>query len=222
LCPDLPSERSEQGGLATNQAEIRQFNAVIAGVGGQGNILASEIFAAAAVKAGYKVRVGETFGAAQRGGPVASYVRLGSSVFSPIVSPRSVHLIVGFEPVEALRNASKFMAPKGVVVLNTRPIIPTSVSMGKDRYPSTHEIVKAMEKLGASKVVAFDATEMAEKLGNPIIMNMVMLGALAGTGILPFDAEVIRETMKERIPGALLEINLRAFDAGFDAVREKS
>jgi len=174
------------------------------------------------VKAGYKVRVGETFGAAQRGGPVASYVRLGSSVFSPIVSPRSVHLIVGFEPVEALRNASKFMAPKGVVVLNTRPIIPTSVSMGKDRYPSTHEIVKAMEKLGASKVVAFDATEMAEKLGNPIIMNMVMLGALAGTGILPFDAEVIRETMKERIPGALLEINLRAFDAGFDAVREKS
>jgi indolepyruvate ferredoxin oxidoreductase beta subunit len=143
-------------------------------------------------------------------------------VYSPIVSPRSVHLVAGFEPVEALRNASKFLAPRGVVVLNTRPIIPTSVSMGKDRYPSIEEIVRTIERLGASKVVAFDATEIAERLGNPIVMNMVMLGALAGTGMLPFDAEVIRETMKERIPGALLEINLKAFDAGFNAVQEKS
>jgi len=216
----IQSDLTIGGGLEMAQkSDIKELNIVIAGVGGQGNILASEIFAAAAVKAGYKVRVGETFGAAQRGGPVASYVRIGGDVYGPIVDPGSVSLIVGFEPMEALRNAFRFLAPGGIVIMNTRPMIPLSVSMGKDRYPTIEEIKDSIKKLGAKRVIAFDATKKAEELGYVITMNIVMLGALAGSGILPFSPDVVRDIVKERFSGSIQELNLKAFEVGFDAAR---
>jgi indolepyruvate ferredoxin oxidoreductase beta subunit len=207
---------------ATPAKPIKEFNLIICGVGGQGNLLASEIVATAAVKAGYKSRVGETFGAAQRGGPVASYIRIGSDIYGPIVNPGSVSLIVAFEPMEALRNALRFLEPGGMVVMNSRPIIPLAVSMGKDKYPSVDEIVQMIKKTGAKDVVAFDAVAIAEKMGNPIVMNVVMVGALAGSGLLPFSADLIREAIRERIPSALLELNMKAFDEGYRASAKKS
>jgi indolepyruvate ferredoxin oxidoreductase beta subunit len=193
---------------------IKEFNAVIAGVGGQGNLLASEILATAAVKAGHRVRVGETFGAAQRGGPVASYIRVGSEVYSPILDPGRADLVVGFEPAEGLRNAVSFMRSGGAVVLNSKPIIPTSVSMGIDKYPSIEEIVEALRRMKAETIIVFDATAEAERIGNVIVMNIVMLGAMAGSGVLPFSAETLKEVIKERLTGPLLDMNLKAFDAG--------
>jgi len=201
---------------------IKEFNVVICGVGGQGNLLASEIVATAAVKAGYKSRIGETFGAAQRGGPVASYIRIGSNIYAPIVSPGTVSLIVAFEPMEALRNTARFLEPGGMVVMNSRPIIPLAVSMGKDKYLSLDEITQLIKKAGAKDVVSFDAMAIAEKVGNPITMNIVMVGALAGSGLLPFPVDLLREAVRERIPAALLDINMKAFEEGYRASAKKS
>jgi indolepyruvate ferredoxin oxidoreductase beta subunit len=193
---------------------VKEFNIVIAGIGGQGNLLISEIVATAAVRAGQKVRVGETFGAAQRGGPVASYIRIGSEVYSPILSPRTADLIVGLEPLEALRNAVRFLRQGGTVILNTRPIIPTEVSMGINRYPPIQEILDALKRVGAGRVISFDATAEAEKLGMALVMNVIMLGAVAGSGVLPFPTEILREVIAERLAGPLLDLNIRAFETG--------
>lgn len=200
----------------SEKTDIKEFNAVIAGVGGQGNLLASEILATAAMKAGYKIRVGETFGASQRGGSVASYIRVGSEVYSPILDPGRADLIVGLEPAEGLRNALRFMRSGGTVVLNSKPIIPTSVSMGVYKYPSIEEILETLRKMKAKTIVVFDATSEAEKIGNVLVMNIVMLGAIAGSGVLPFSIDTLKEVILERLTGPLLNMNLKAFDAGLN------
>lgn len=201
---------------------INEFNLIIFGVGGQGNLLASEIVATASVKAGYKTRVGETFGMAQRGGPVASYIRIGSNIYAPIVSPGTVSLILAFEPMEALRNAARFLEPGGTVVMNNRPIIPHVVSMGKSRYLSTDEIVHMIKMVGARDVKAFNAMDIAQKGGNPLTMNIVMVGALAGLGLLPFPIDLLRDALKERLPASLLDMNKKAFDEGLKVLAKRA
>ncbi len=202
-------------------AEIKEFNLVIAGIGGQGNLLASEIIATAAVREGLRVRVGETFGAAQRGGPVASYIRIGSEVYSPILEPGRADLIIGLEAVETLRNALRFLRPGGTVVMNIRPIVPLEVSMGTEKYPSPQEVLDALRRIGAERIIHFDATSEAERLGMALVMNIIMVGAAAGSGLLPIPAEAIREVITERLAGPLLELNLKAFEAGFNKSRSQ-
>ncbi|MBS7638804.1 indolepyruvate oxidoreductase subunit beta [Candidatus Bathyarchaeota archaeon] len=204
-----------------SMAQLKEFNLVIAGIGGQGNLLASEIIASAAVREGHRVRVGETFGAAQRGGPVASYIRIGSEVYSPILDPGRADLIVGLEAVETLRNAFRFLRPGGAVVMNTRPIVPVEVSMGLQKYPSLQEIIEALRRIGAEKIIHFDATSEAERLGMALVMNMIMVGAAAGSGLLPISTEAIRQVITERLAGPLLELNLKAFELGLEKSRSQ-
>ncbi len=204
-----------------SMAQVKEFNLIIAGIGGQGNLLASEIIASAAVREGHRVRVGETFGAAQRGGPVASYIRIGSEVYSPIIDPGRADLIVGLEAVETLRNAFRFLRPGGAVVMNTRPIVPVEVSMGLQKYPSPQEIIEALRRIGAEKIIHFDATSEAERLGMALVMNMIMVGAAAGSGLLPISTEAIRQVITERLAGPLLELNLKAFELGLEKSRSQ-
>jgi indolepyruvate ferredoxin oxidoreductase beta subunit len=199
--------------------KIPELNLIIAGVGGQGSIRASHIVAIAAIQEGLHARVGETFGAAMRGGAVASHVRVGKEVFAPLVAEDGAEIVLAFEPLEGLRNAVKFLAKGGLLLTNTRPWLPVDVNVGRAEYPSLDAIKGAVEKLGG-EVVTIDATSLAQQAGNVLTMNVVMLGALAGTGKLPISVETLKEVVKENAPPKTIESNLRAFELGFKAVRK--
>lgn len=167
----------------------------------------------AAVKAGYKARVSDVYGIAQRGGPVLSHVRIGKEIYGSMVEDHKADVIVGLEPMEALRATSRFLKPGGTVILSTRPIYPVEVNTGKASYPKIESIL-AVIGIASRKIVTLDATKIAEEVGISIAANIVVLGVLVGLGILPFSEAVLREAIKENIPRAL-EQNLKAFDAGF-------
>jgi len=190
-----------------------EINIVISGVGGQGNVKAAQILGAAAIKAGYRVRISDVYGIAQRGGPVVSHIRIGEEIYGFLVEENKADIVLGFEPMETLRAVAKFLRVGGLVIVNTRPIYPVEVNIGKAAYPNIGEILSTISKVAGS-VITLDATEVAKESGIPIASNIVMLGVLAGSGALPFEAELLRDAIKENIP-RFLEENLRAFDAGF-------
>jgi len=185
---------------------------VISGVGGQGNVKGAQILGAAAVKAGLHVRVSDVFGIAQRGGPVLSHIRIGD-VNGTMVDMHSADAVVGLEPMEALRAASSFLKPGGTVIMSTRPIYPVEVNTGKADYPPLPAILDAI-RVAAGRVITLDATEVASCAGIPMAANVVMLGVLAGTGMLPFATDYIKAAIREMIPRSVEE-NIRAFEEGF-------
>ncbi|MGB9834934.1 MAG: indolepyruvate oxidoreductase subunit beta [bacterium] len=189
-----------------------QLNLIVAGVGGQGSVLASHIIAEAAIDQGFKVRVGETFGAAMRGGAVASHVRIGD-VSSPLIKMHQAQAILALEPLEGLRVGLKFLASNGIVILNTRSIPPVDVFMGKFIYPEIKEIVRDLESLGG-KVYAFDATQIAIEAGSARTLNSVILGALSASKIWPFPPEILEEAIMTRVPPQTKDVNSRAFRLG--------
>jgi len=202
------------------------FNMIIAGVGGQGSILASHIFADAAIRASVangdndiKVRVGETFGAAMRGGAVASHVKIGSDVFSPLVPEDKADVVLGLEPLEALRVGVNYIAPGGMVIMNIRKYESVDVKTGQAEYPSISDIASSLEKLNAH-VITLDATEIAIKAGTAKAMNVVMLGALAACPKNPVPGRILEEVIKDRVPAKTIEVNLKAFELGFNKVNE--
>jgi indolepyruvate ferredoxin oxidoreductase beta subunit len=189
-----------------------ETNIIISGVGGQGNLLASQILAKAALNKDYKVRIGETHGMAQRGGAVTSHVRIGD-VYGALVPEGRCDYLLGFEPVEALRQI-KFMKKDGVVVINEKPVVPVTVSIGQAEYPDVTKVINSLESY--CKVYKFDAYKIAQKLGNPIVMNIIMIGALCKIGEkLPFTKEDIIEVLKEKIPEKFLDLDLKALEEGY-------
>jgi indolepyruvate ferredoxin oxidoreductase beta subunit len=183
------------------------------GVGGQGSLSASTALGEAATRAGLKVLVGEIHGMAQRGGVVESTVRIGN-VHGPIIPDGHADLLLGFEPVESWRALHK-ASPKTMVITNTHPIVPATVSMKGDDYPDP-DFVVAQIRAFCPNTLAIDATEIAKEAGNPRAMNTVLLGVVAGTGILPFDAEILRAVIMANVPKKTIEANERAFDRGVE------
>lgn len=192
-----------------------QYNLIVAGVGGQGSIIASHIIAEAAIRCGLHARVGETFGAAMRGGAVASHVRLGD-VLAPLVPEDGADVVLALEPLEGLRVAARFLRPGGVVVSNAAPVPPVDVSTGAAAYPAPEKIAGAYERLGG-RLVQIDATRLAIAAGNPKTMNVVMLGALCAAVDLPVSFQAVEEAVAARVPAKTLEVNRRAFASGFAA-----
>lgn len=195
------------------------FNIIVAGVGGQGSILASHIIADAAIRNAcehndhkMKVRLGETFGAAMRGGAVASHVKIGKDVYNPLIPENGADVILGLEPMEALRAGLKYIKPGGRVIMNIRKYEPVDVNTGKAAYPPVEKIIEAFEKIN-SHVISFDATSLAIECGTFRSMNVVMLGALANCP-LPFSEENLRAIIKQRVPEKTISINLKAFQEG--------
>jgi indolepyruvate ferredoxin oxidoreductase beta subunit len=194
---------------------------IVAGVGGQGSILASHILAEAAILSESRspggrqvnVRVGETFGAAMRGGAVASHVRFGEEVYGPLVSRGQADMIIALEPLEGMRIGVDYIREGGIVVLNDERIPPVDVKIGAVRYPELREIKAALEQLGARvKVVA--GNRLAEQAGTARALNIVMLGAALAGGILPFGEQILLEAIKRRVPQRFLDANLLAFKLG--------
>ena len=196
----------------TTTNDSGELNIIIAGVGGQGNVRGAQILGTAAVKAGFRARISDVYGIAQRGGPVVSHVRIGKEIYGSMVEEHRADVVVGLEPMEALRATSRFLRPGGTVILSTRPVYPVEVKTGKSPYPRIEEILSVIGR-ASKRVVTLDATKVAEDAGIPIAANIVALGVLAGLGVLPFPDSLIKEAIKENIPRAL-EQNLRAFNAG--------
>jgi indolepyruvate ferredoxin oxidoreductase beta subunit len=189
----------------------------ITGVGGQGSLSASRFLGEAAVKAGLKVLVGEIHGMAQRGGIVESTVRIGD-VYGPIISDGQADVLLGFEPIETLRAMAK-ASPKTLIITNTHPIVPATVSMKDDKYPEAEEVLGRIRAI-SPKVIALDATETAGQAGNTQALNAVLLGVLAGTGVLPFETDLLREVLMGGVPKKALDVNEKAFAMGFEVGTE--
>lgn len=186
---------------------------VFIGVGGQGNLLASRLLGEAALSMGIPTVVSEIHGMAQRGGIVESAVLLGD-VTSPIVSSAEADVLIGFEPLETLRALGKCNKDT-VVITNTHPLPPFTVTIGQGVYPPVEESLKLIRNK-ARRVIALDGNAIAESVGNPLSLNMVMLGALIGSGTIPIDAEAMKKILSTSTKKAFLESNLKAFDMGME------
>ncbi len=189
-------------------------NLILTGVGGQGNVMASRTLAGMLVDAGYVVTIGETFGMSQRGGSVMSHLRISpDSVRSPQIPRGGADVIVALEPLEALRVLTVYGNPQVCVLSNSRPVYPIGVITGELSYPSDQIIRSAFERLSASFWM-IDATSVGLDLGNPVLSNIVMIGALAKTGLLPFDRRMFEREIRKTMPAQKCAVNLTAFDAG--------
>lgn len=186
-------------------------NILLVGVGGQGTILVSKILSTGLMEAGYDVKMSEIHGMAQRGGSVSTQVRYGSEVFSPIIGIGEADILVSFEEMETLRWL-EFLKPDGVVIINDFKIPSAPILMGKIDYPEG--IIELIE--GKAKTKVIKAEEIAEKLGNTKVMNVVLLGALIkAMNLNDIDWEaVIKTQVKEKFT----ELNIKAFNEGMNAV----
>jgi len=197
---------------------MKDFNIVLAGVGGQGTILAAEALGTAAVTDGLNVRVSEIHGMAQRGGTVISTVRIGENVFASTVTEGQADILLGFEPLETLRNM-KYVSEKTLVLMNTERIAPTELAAKNLKYPNLEEIIEKI-RLFTRKMVLVDGPELARKAGSSLTENVVLLGALAGTKLLPLRKESLILAVKQLVPERHLEINMKAFELGFRCTKQ--
>ena len=193
-----------------------ELNIILTGVGGQGILLASQVLGVTAVKEGFNVRVSEIHGMAQRGGAVTSHVRIGKKVYAPTVLEGKANVILGFEPLETLRNI-KYASEKTLALISKEIIVPTGFSAQPVEYPNFEKIIEKIRQF-TEKIIIIDALNLAKKAGNAITRNMVMLGALAATGMLPLKTETLKETIQELVRPAYVEMNLKAFELGYAAI----
>ena len=188
-------------------------NLIVSGVGGQGNVLMSFLIGKALVNQGYFVSVGDTYGASQRGGSVASHVRIsGHRCYGSLIPSGHADIILSLEPAETLRILCQFGNPNVVTITNTRPIYPSDVTSGHAIYPTIDELLKLIEKLSAT-VIVIEATDEAFKLGNPIFANVILIGALIGSGTLPLDKQSMEPILKDNFPKEF-KANMAAFNKG--------
>ena len=187
---------------------------VIVAVGGQGNLLASSVLGEAALFCGIPLNMSEIHGMAQRGGVVESSLVFGDAK-STIISDGEADVLVGFEPAETLRALPKCNADT-VVITNLAPLMPYTVNIGQGVYPDLKRLQELIRKKTA-RLIAFNAAALAKEAGNSLSVNMVLLGALIQTGVLPLSVEEVKKAMTTKTKKMFLDSNLKAFDLGFSA-----
>ncbi|MFW9801275.1 MAG: indolepyruvate oxidoreductase subunit beta [Candidatus Thorarchaeota archaeon] len=192
------------------------INVAITGVGGQGVLTLAEILAKAALADSLNVRVGEIHGMAQRGGHVVCTVRIGDGAKGPIVDPGTADLLVGFEPIETLREV-QIIAEDGCVLLSSHIQYPVAVSMGEAEYPDHEEIISGIKKF-TDRILEVDAMALAQKAGSSLSLNMVMLGGIIGTGITPIKKKTALEIIRSTFPKKFESINVKALELGMEAI----
>lgn len=190
------------------------YNIIITGVGGQGNVLASRVLGNMLMDQGLHITIGETFGASQRGGSVMSHLRVSSqSDISPQIPLGRAHLVIALEPSEALR-VLHFYGNEAVYVLcNTRPVHSIEVISGASPYPEAGQLQEWITSL-SQQAWFLNATEAAMAMGNPIFGNIMMVGALDATGVLPLDRGIFETTITRMVPADKVALNMTAFDQG--------
>jgi indolepyruvate ferredoxin oxidoreductase beta subunit len=197
------------------------LNLIICGVGGQGNILISRLIGRSLSTRGYSVTIGETFGAAQRGGAVFSGLRISKTEFyGPLIPEGKGHIILSLEPLETLRTLDNYGNPTVVVVSNLQPVFPVGVLSKSFVYPDIQELQSAIQRLSGSAWF-LNATDMAMALGSPIIANIIMLGALIGSSAVPLSIEEVEQEIRDTFPESTLDLNLQALDLGFQETKSR-
>lgn len=191
-------------------------NILLTGVGGQGVITAANILGKAALKANINVFVSEVHGMAQRGGSVNCSVRMGN-VTGPLIASGTADVIISTEPIEALRYI-QYSNKTTKIITDINPVIPFTVSVGMEKYPDIEKVFKELNSFG--KLYKIDAVKIAKNAGAIITKNIVMLGALAATDILPFKSEILLETILENVPAKFRVINKKAFEGGIKAIKK--
>jgi indolepyruvate ferredoxin oxidoreductase beta subunit len=179
------------------------------GVGGQGILLASELTAYALLAAGFDAKKSEVHGMAQRGGSVEAHLRFGKTrVFSPLIEPGTVDIMLAFEMMEAVRYLP-FLNPKSTVIVNTQKIPPPVVATGKAPYPDN--CLDELTSRGV-EVIPVDAFAIAREVGNLKTVNVALVGVLSR--YLPVKEKIWEQVLETRLPAKILEVNKKAFAAG--------
>lgn len=195
--------------------DFKDFNLVIAGVGGQGILTLANIIAEAALMEGLDVKTSELHGLSQRGGPIQCHVRFGKKIYSSIVMEGEADLVIGLEPLEALR-AAYFGSRerKTAFVFDTWRIVPSSILTQKELYPMVKEIENKL-KTFSSKTISLDASNISKKEANSIVhTNVYLLGHCVGKKMIPLQKSSIIEAMKKIIPEKYFEMNRKIFELG--------
>lgn len=196
---------------------MKDINFLIAGVGGQGTILASDIMAEVGILAGYDVKKTDVLGLAIRGGSVISHIRWGEKVDAPMSMRGKVDYLLAFEPIEALRQI-EFLNRESTIVFNEYKISPVTVSSGLATYPADSVIEKAL-KDSAKNIYSINATNKAVEIGSVKTMNVILLGAL--TPFLDTNMEIWEKAIKKFVPEKFKELNLKAFHTGREMMKVK-
>ena len=184
---------------------------ILVGVGGQGAILTAKILVNGLIRKGYDVKMSEVHGMSQRGGSVSTQVHFGDKVYAPVIGRGEADILVAFEKMEAVRYAD-FLKPDGVAVINDYAMESSSTAAGLFAYPEG--CVEAMQ--AAFRCHVLDAASIAENLGNPKCMNVVLFGAM--TKVLGLDDIDWEQIIRETVPAKFVELNLQAYEAGRAAV----
>jgi len=192
---------------------------VIAGVGGQGNILMARMIGTVLLKKGYFITMADDIGVSQRAGAVTTNIRISKKRrYGPMLPDGHAHFVLGLEPLETLRMLNKYGNPEVLTLSNLRTIFPAGVLLGRDKYPDLKKLREAIEAL--SEMTWFvDATDIALKLGAVIVTNIVMLGALVGTKQLPLSRQDVEEEIRGTFPAKSVELNLKALGIGLNAIK---
>lgn len=189
---------------------MKKADIVLAGVGGQGIVLASDILAEAGVVAGYDVKKSDVIGMAQRGGEVISHVRLGEKVHSPLIRKGGADFLLAFEKLEAARRV-EYLQPGGVAIVNDQRILPLSVSSGGGTYPGDEQIQSLLASR-THRIFLVNGLALAEELKSLHILNVLLLGVLSH--FLPIEREIWNSCIAQRVPPKFVELNLTAFATG--------
>jgi indolepyruvate ferredoxin oxidoreductase beta subunit len=207
MCPNL--SRSDKG------ERMKEFNVVIAGIGGQGSITLAYVLAQAAFLKGYDVKTSELHGLAQRYGSVPCHVRFGEKIYSSVIMEGEANLIIGLEPLETVRACYYGSKENGTIfVIDTKRIFPLSVQVCKEPYPSLKRIQKMLRAFG-EKVFAVNASEAVKKLtGSFVASNIYLLGFCSAKKLIPIEKEFILEGMRKVLPEKLFDLNKKVFEEG--------
>ncbi len=196
----------------TKSRNVKEFNIVTIGVGGQGILTLAGIVSEAALKQGYDVKMSELHGLAQRGGSIPCQVRFGEKIYSSLVKIGGADLVIAMEPLEALR-AAKYASPeKTILIMNTHKIQPVAVTVLGKKYPELDEIKKELKNF-FKEIIDVNATEIATKeTGKSVTSNIYMLGLASARGLIPIRRDILLETIKENVPPKYFEINKKMFE----------
>ncbi len=190
------------------------INLIITGVGGQGNVLMSRLIGRTFLKKDYFVTITDDIGVSQRAGAVASTIRISKRLrYGPIIPDWHGHIILGLEPLETLRRLCKYGNPKIFAITNFRPLFPAGVLLRRDEYPNYDKLKKVIKEQ-TQEAWFVDATDIAIKLGAPVLANVVLIGALAGTDLLQVKVQDIENEIHDSLPPKMIELNLKAFREG--------
>ncbi|HEY90867.1 MAG TPA: indolepyruvate oxidoreductase subunit beta [Dehalococcoidia bacterium] len=195
---------------------MNKLDLFVTGVGGQGNILASDLISETALATGYDVKKTDTLGMAQRNGSVISHVRIAERVYSPLIKQGNVDILLAFEKLEAVRWCN-YLRPGAITIINNHALPPLAVNLGVEQYPDDDEIQDILRQR-TDQVYLVDGTTRVAGLGNTRTLNIFMLGCFSH--FAPFEVDDWKRSFSERLPERLLKINLEAFEMGRKEIQD--